>query len=392
MRRRKKDITVDKPKLGRFGAILREDGLPYPIVFYPVSWASFLAFAKDKDNSPVLCSCSKQAAINAVKILRLQEIDGLRSPSTFPLSDRLFPDAIAKQSTNNLKDPFKGIIFVDGICHKCNLQRPSRRSRAYGRNSKFYQYYGMYVDQIYYRFGIQPLHPESAKYYGKMYYLEDCPDKYSRIIKRHNELANKHRDLSDLILREHMIYYYGRNKVESPDFDWDSAWQHLPYIEFEKTPDELTKLCNESHSLESQMDKCKIEIYKKILNEAHFELNYLEVNPNLKKEKQLYQIIREIYPGYMDKVRYQYRDEWLGKSSLDIYIPELKLAIEYQGEQHFKPIDHIGGEYTLEENQRRDKQKAKICRKNNVKLILVNYYEPLTIEHIRKKLIDNDVL
>lgn len=30
--------------------------------------------------------------------------------------------------------------------------------------------------------------------------------------------------------------------------------------------------------------------------------------------------------------------EWLGRLRIDIYLPDLKLAFEHQGEQHYRPI------------------------------------------------------
>ena len=45
----------------------------------------------------------------------------------------------------------------------------------------------------------------------------------------------------------------------------------------------------------------------------------------------------------------QYRNKKLGSLSLDFYLPEHKIAIECQGEQHFEPVKHFGGEKKFEE-------------------------------------------
>ena len=44
---------------------------------------------------------------------------------------------------------------------------------------------------------------------------------------------------------------------------------------------------------------------------------------------------------------------------LDIYIESLKLAIEYQGEQHFRPVPHLTK--NLQQQQTRDDEKKKAC-------------------------------
>ena len=44
---------------------------------------------------------------------------------------------------------------------------------------------------------------------------------------------------------------------------------------------------------------------------------------------------------------------------LDVYIESLKLAFEYQGEQHYRPIYGMGTNY--EGQQRRDEEKREAC-------------------------------
>lgn len=65
---------------------------------------------------------------------------------------------------------------------------------------------------------------------------------------------------------------------------------------------------------------------------------------------------------------------------LDVYIPSLNIAIECQGEQHYRPIKYFGGEQTLIKTQERDKRKETLCRENGVKLIYYSNQEyPNTI-------------
>ena len=55
--------------------------------------------------------------------------------------------------------------------------------------------------------------------------------------------------------------------------------------------------------------------------------------------------------------------------SIDFYLPEYNIAIECQGEQHFKPIKFFGGELNFYRGVKRDVDKKRLCRENNVKLI-----------------------
>jgi len=66
------------------------------------------------------------------------------------------------------------------------------------------------------------------------------------------------------------------------------------------------------------------------------------------------------------------RPSWLGKQHLDIYIPKFNIGIEYQGDQHYYPIDFFGGEDSYVKNKARDENKKQLCIKNNCHLIYVN--------------------
>jgi len=71
---------------------------------------------------------------------------------------------------------------------------------------------------------------------------------------------------------------------------------------------------------------------------------------------------------------YQKRFKWLGKQSLDFYLPDYKVGIECQGEQHFFPVDFASKGVELACKQfdkliKRDKRKKALCEKNGIKLL-----------------------
>jgi len=59
----------------------------------------------------------------------------------------------------------------------------------------------------------------------------------------------------------------------------------------------------------------------------------------------------------------------------DFFLPELNICIEYDGLQHFKPIEYFGGEKTLEIIKSHDKIKTEFCANNNITLIRIKYNE-----------------
>jgi len=75
-----------------------------------------------------------------------------------------------------------------------------------------------------------------------------------------------------------------------------------------------------------------------------------------------------------NKIEYieQKKFRWLGRQSLDFYLPDYKIAIECQGEQHFEShMEHFGGKTGFIKNVGRDIKKNKLCKDNKVDLIYV---------------------
>ena len=66
---------------------------------------------------------------------------------------------------------------------------------------------------------------------------------------------------------------------------------------------------------------------------------------------------------------FHYHPNFLAGLELDFYIPDVKLAIECQGIQHYSPVDFFGGDDGFEKTVLRDKAKRELCNINNVKLI-----------------------
>ncbi len=89
------------------------------------------------------------------------------------------------------------------------------------------------------------------------------------------------------------------------------------------------------------------------------------IRPKWKHELSLFHAVRGRHPDTL----YQYRPDWLGRQSLDLYIPSLRTAIEYQGIQHYLPVGFFGGEEALTQRQELDFQKRKLCEENQVRLI-----------------------
>ena len=64
----------------------------------------------------------------------------------------------------------------------------------------------------------------------------------------------------------------------------------------------------------------------------------------------------------------------------DFYIPKYNLCIEYDGRQHFEPINWFGGEESLKITQYHDEIKNNYCKDNHIILIRIAYNQNIEEE------------
>jgi hypothetical protein len=108
-----------------------------------------------------------------------------------------------------------------------------------------------------------------------------------------------------------------------------------------------------------------------------------------KREEYCRFILETIYNKPFKKVR----PNWLKNPKtghnleLDCYNEELKIALEYNGEQHYNEnAAYSKGKEWFQEQQFRDQYKYKICKERGIKLIVVPYYVDDIYEFIIKEL------
>jgi len=109
-------------------------------------------------------------------------------------------------------------------------------------------------------------------------------------------------------------------------------------------------------------------------------------------EKMLYELIKFYCPHLTIKNNKKFH--WLGnRKHLDIFIEELKIAIEYDGMQHYKYIDYFfRGDYNKFKKQiYNDKLKEKLCKENNIKLLRWKENKRITEFNVLKFLKENNI-
>lgn len=58
----------------------------------------------------------------------------------------------------------------------------------------------------------------------------------------------------------------------------------------------------------------------------------------------------------------------------DFYLPDYNVLIEYNGGQHYKPIEYFGGEENFKKQKLHDSIKNEYCESNNIRLLVIPYY------------------
>lgn len=144
---------------------------------------------------------------------------------------------------------------------------------------------------------------------------------------------------------------------------------------------------NPRNSYNRELEKELRENLKVKYNEIQ-QLLTLDGTINRKWTSEL-ELFRVTYSIYNDAI-YQYHATWLGQQSLDIFIPSLNIGIEYQGKQHYEPVEIFGGMKGFDKTLERDILKRSLCQNNHIKLIEWKYDEMISKVRLEKKI--NEIL
>lgn len=96
--------------------------------------------------------------------------------------------------------------------------------------------------------------------------------------------------------------------------------------------------------------------------------------------------------SYLDLLKCPYKQEFTFSSlkdknelRFDFYLPTLNICIEYDGIQHYKPQEWMGGSEKFAKQRKHDIMKDTFCHQHNIRLIRISY-EYNTYEKVRERL------
>ena len=155
---------------------------------------------------------------------------------------------------------------------------------------------------------------------------------------------------------------------------------------------EWQKEYNQRPKVNERIREYNREKYKKFVkeeNKRRKKLNLPLVGEGWISEKELLYHINNLFQAY--EIITHCREplmNWKPRGlELDIYIPELKLAFEYMGKQHYEWIKFFHKtKAEFEAQQYRDKCKKKLCKMLGITLIRIKYNEKLSEQLILFKL------
>jgi hypothetical protein len=129
-----------------------------------------------------------------------------------------------------------------------------------------------------------------------------------------------------------------------------------------------------------------LETIEEILREAENRLREQNGLPRIGEgwisEVQMFNLVKRVFGD----AQFHASPKWIRPQHLDVYVPSKNLAFEYQGRQHFEPIDFFGGEIGLAALKMRDQRKKSICERRKVILVEWREREPLERDVLVHKL------
>lgn len=145
----------------------------------------------------------------------------------------------------------------------------------------------------------------------------------------------------------------------------------------------LLPFLHEMYLKAKDISEDKSDLWKDKVNELKSQMTADGIiTSKWKSELSLFTLTKKEYPD----TRYQFYPNWLKPQNLDIYIPSLNIAIEYQGIQHYQSIDYFGGEKGFVHRQELDERKRNLCHENGVKLIIWAYTDDISIDNLKAKI------
>lgn len=167
-----------------------------------------------------------------------------------------------------------------------------------------------------------------------------------------------------------------RDNVKTTILEWailkDGLTKRTPHVLYNGTPYSRDSFSRDIHGFEtsSALAQLAADSMRSAENALREDAELPRVGEGWISETRLYYAVKTAFTDL--EVIQHARPAWLKRQHLDIFIPALSVAVEYQGPQHNHPVEFFGGLSAYEAAVRRDRRKKALCTRNGVKLIQVS--------------------
>jgi len=174
-----------------------------------------------------------------------------------------------------------------------------------------------------------------------------------------------------------------QRRISFEEFKQRSDERHEGQYEYD--PDSYT-----NSSGKVRMKHLVCGLWKERSAKGHMQGKGCPCGPMRKTQTILFNYVKELLPS--DNLEMDYKHPILRISNkrwleFDIWHPELNLALEYQGQQHYEALSYFGGERAFERRKENDRIKRDIASNNNIKLIEIHFSWDKNIDSIKNILI-----
>jgi hypothetical protein len=258
------------------------------------------------------------------RLSRVLQTDGYPN-GVLPKSLRS-PDGTAPPRSEDLN-------FINAICHQCTGLQPTRVCDF--RGNPFERRCGWYLELQNLEFGIQPIQLIA-------------PD--MRLLPQ---------ELRPHYWRRRLAVSHWTKLADSAKYDQNN----LTTIEFHQA---------------------KREWSNALSNRIRVRFGLPLIGQGWVAEAHLASIVQSIFPDAT--ILRNVRPQWLRGLELDIWIPTLNIAFEYQGIQHYEAVEFFDGKEGLDSRIARDQEKRQLCESHGTMVIEIKYSDPMTVAHVKKRI------
>lgn len=147
-------------------------------------------------------------------------------------------------------------------------------------------------------------------------------------------------------------------------------------VDYEKTYNEKRKGTGTYWKIKCQNCGQERSVSAREIFQNKIPICFCENNSFSKGENKIYHILNSLKINFKQQKKYEdLRSEHNVNLRFDFFLEDYNTVIEYQGIQHYEPVEYFGGLDNLIACQQRDTLKRQYCNEHNIKLIEIPYWD-----------------